>query len=205
MVTFGTGALQPGGSGVTGDYMKTLIALFVLTVSVFAEKANDSVTITSTPPGATVSWNRKVIGVTPLIYKVGEYAFNARKTSAFSKRLDQPVILHVALDGFQSKDINITKEMVWRSFNRQNAFTYYIIEIQNWDFKLDKIGAAPAVLTNNDIIQLWDAGFGDSLIIEKINGTATSFKLEIPDMVELRKAGVSDNVIQAMLHKGTTP
>ena len=186
--------------------MKSVVFLFVACSIAFAQKAADTVTITTTPPSATVSWNRAVIGITPLTYKVGEYAFNPRKTSVFSKRLDQPVILHVSLEGFQAKDVNITpKQLTWQSHNGQNHFYYYIIEFQDWDFKVDKISAAPKVLTKGDIVELWKAGFGDELIIEKINNTGTAFKLEIADMVELRKGGISDAIIQAMLRKSTTP
>jgi hypothetical protein len=183
--------------------MKNLLVLCVLAGLGFAEKASDSVTITTTPPGATVSWNRRVIGVTPLTYKVGEYAFNARKISLYSKRLSQPVNLHVALEGFQNLDVTITKPYLWRSFNGKTAFQYFIIELQNFDFKLDKVSAAPKVLTNADVMELWSAEFGEALIIDKINGSATAFKLEISDMLELRKAGVSDAVIQAMMQKST--
>ena len=186
----------------------SVLALILALPGFAAEPSNptvtadtDTITVTTTPPGATVSWNRKVIGVTPLTYKVGDYAFNARKISVFSKRLSQPVVLHIALDGFQPKDVSIAKELIWSSFNGRNRFAYYIIEFQNWDFKLDKISASPKVLTNEDILELWRAGFGDDLIIEKINSTATAFNLEIPDMVLLRDAGVSDAVIQAMMHK----
>lgn len=56
---------------------------------------------------------------------------------------------------------------------------------------------------NADVVDLHTAGFGDDLIIDKINTTATAFRLEVSDMVELRKAGVSDAVIQAMMKKST--
>ena len=42
--------------------------------------------------------------------------------------------------------------------------------------------------------------FGDELIIDRINNTPAAFRLDLADLVELRKAGVSDAVIQAMLH-----
>jgi hypothetical protein len=170
-----------------------------------AEKANDEVTITSTPPGATVSWNRKVIGVTPLTYKVDEYAFNAKKSSVFSKHLAGPVMLHVALEGFQSKDVNITKELVWHSLNGRNHFTYFIIEIQNFAFNLDRISSAPKALTNADVIDLTAAGIGEQIIIDKINGAASAFTLETTDLIALKKAGVSDAVVQAMMHKNAPP
>jgi PEGA domain len=66
--------------------LRTLAALFLMMLAghtaLVAEKARDTITITTTPPGATVEWNRKIVGVTPLTFKVGEYAFNARKSSS---------------------------------------------------------------------------------------------------------------------------
>ena len=172
----------------------------------YGDKAKDTVTITTTPPGATVEWNRKVIGVTPLTYKVGEYAFNAHKGSVFSKHLDQPVNLHITLPGFNAVDVTITGQpLVWTSLNRQNSYTYYIIGLQDFNYRLDKVSAAPKTMGNSDVVDLHAAGFGDDLIIDKINTTATAFRLEVTDMVELRKAGVSDAVIQAMMKKSTAP
>src|SRR5665213_1912279 len=107
--------LPPGYRSTMVPTMKTRL-LFLAASALMAlggEKASDSVTITTTPPGATVEWNRKRIGVTPLTYTVGEYAFNARKVSLFSKRLSQPVVLHVSLDGFIPKDVVITNGRIW--------------------------------------------------------------------------------------------
>ena len=174
-------------------------------LTAYAEKANDAITITSTPPGATVEWNRKVIGVTPLTYTVGEYAFNGRKMTVFSKRLSQPVLLHVSLDGFISKDETITEPRIWSSLNGRNRFAFFVINFQHFDYRLDKVSAAPKVLTNADIIELCRVGFGDDLLIEKIGASATAFTLEVGDLLTLRKAGVSDNVMQTMIHKSTTP
>ena len=201
-----TGASVAGGS----IRMKTVASLFLVMVAgcaaIYGEKANDTVTITTTPPGATVEWNRKAIGVTPLTYKVGEYAFNARKSSVFSKRLAQPVNLHITLPGFNAVDVTITgPPLFWTSLNRQNGFTYYVIGLQDFNFKMDKVSAAPKTMSNTDVVELHTAGFGDDLIIDKINTTSTAFKLEVSDMVELRRAGVSDVVIQVMMKKSTAP
>jgi hypothetical protein len=38
------------------------------------------------------------------------------------------------------------------------------------------------------------------LIIDKINNNPAAFRLELDDLVELHKAGISDAIIQAMLH-----
>ena len=83
--------------------------------------------MTSIPEGATVEWNRKAIGVTPLNYPVGEYAFNARKSTIFSKRLLQPVVLRVSKDGYVTKEATITSAWTWRSLNGKLAGTFYTI------------------------------------------------------------------------------
>jgi hypothetical protein len=188
--------------------VKYLIALFALAVGpawAVEPIPRDAIYAQTTPPGATVELNRKVIGVTPLIYKVGEYAFNVRKSSLFSKRLATPVTLHITLDGFEPKDIEITKQYQWASFNGQNRFWYFIITRQEWSFKLDKITDPVKVLTNADVVELWSAGFSGELIVQKIQTTATAFSLNIPDLVKLREAGIPDPVIQAMMQKSTPP
>ncbi|HTS27389.1 MAG TPA: PEGA domain-containing protein [Bryobacteraceae bacterium] len=168
--------------------------------SVGDEKANDALTVTSIPPGATVEWNRKIIGTTPLTYKVGEYAFNARKSTIFSKRLLQPVVLRLSKEGYVTKEATITKPWIWRSLNGQLSGTFYTISSNSLQINLDKIAAVPVALTNSDVVKLKTAGFGDDLIIDKIATNPSAFHLEFDDMVELRKAGISDAIIQAMLH-----
>ena len=177
------------------------IALLLPWTFCFAkEKANDTLTITSIPHDATVEWNRKVIGSTPLTFKVGEFAFNPQKSSLFSKRLSTPVVIRVSKDGYIAKEVTITQEMQWHSLNGQNHFSFWIITSNSFDINLDKISAKAAAMTNADVIKLKEAGFGDDLVIDKIVNTPAAFNLEFDDLVALRKAGISDAVIQAMLH-----
>ena len=56
-----------------------------------------------------------------------------------------------------------------------------------------------APLSNADITKLKDAGVADQLIIEKIGSSPANYKLDTDDIVELKKAGLSDGVIGAML------
>ena len=177
-----------------------VLLLALLGLSFAAEKANDTLSISSLPEGAQVEWNRKVIGTTPLDYKVGEYAFNSRKSSLFSKHLSQPVVLRVSKEGYVPKEITITKEMIWRSLNGRNAFSFYIIISNHLQVDLDKIAAVHAALTNADVVKLKTAGFSDELIIDKITSQPAAFSLEFDDLVDLREAGVSDAIIQAMMH-----
>jgi len=57
-------------------------------------------------------------------------------------------------------------------------------------------------LTNQDVIKMVSAGLSESLVIAKIQQTSSvNFGLEVEDLVALRKAGVSEKVIQAMLER----
>jgi hypothetical protein len=49
------------------------------------------------------------------------------------------------------------------------------------------------------------AGLGDSLIIESINATPASFATSASDLIALKKAGVSERVIGAMVAKNGAP
>jgi len=163
-------------------------------------KANDTLTVTSVPLGATGEMNRKVIGTTPMTIKVGEYAFNVQKSSLFSKRLSSPVVLRVSKEGYIPREVEITKQYFWHSLNGQHHYAYFVVTSNNFEINLDKIAAKVVSITNEDVIKLKEAGFGDELIIDKIANTPAAFRLEFDDLVALRKTGISDAVIQAMMH-----
>ena len=56
-------------------------------------------------------------------------------------------------------------------------------------------------MTNEDVLALRAAGFSDALIVAKINSSRCAFRLDTSDMIELKKAGLSDRVIGAMMDK----
>jgi hypothetical protein len=61
---------------------------------------------------------------------------------------------------------------------------------------------APASgITNADILNLKAAGFSDELIISKIKSSKCAFRLDTSDMIELKKAGLSERVIGVMMEK----
>jgi PEGA domain len=68
--------------------------------------------------------------------------------------------------------------------------------------------AAPAVapkvvsgvaLTNADVIRLRNAALGDQLIIGKIKASPADYHLDTNDIIELKRAGVSEAIMGAML------
>ena len=58
---------------------------------------------------------------------------------------------------------------------------------------------APRMMTNLDVIELKMAGFSDPILIAKIEGTPANYGTNPEEMIALKKANVSEAVIQAML------
>jgi hypothetical protein len=86
----------------------------------------------------------------------------------------------------------------------------------NADFKIDPAKFAAATtprsaalasapkpsgkaLTNQDVITLKSVGFTDDLLIAKIKAVPAAYKIETDNLVALKKGGVSDAVISAMI------
>ena len=62
---------------------------------------------------------------------------------------------------------------------------------------------AQEVLTNDSVIQMIKAGLPEAVVIGKIKSTATKFDLKTDSLVSLKKAGVSDKVLEAMVASGS--
>lgn len=54
-------------------------------------------------------------------------------------------------------------------------------------------------MNNADVIKLKTAGLSDELIIGKIRASEANYRLEVDDLVELKKAGIPESVLAAML------
>lgn len=63
--------------------------------------------------------------------------------------------------------------------------------------------AQAAKLTNSDVIALQQAGFSAELIITKIKASSTEFNTSVEAMAVLKRAGISESVIAAMLDTAT--
>jgi hypothetical protein len=59
--------------------------------------------------------------------------------------------------------------------------------------------AAPAVIRNDDVVEMADAGFGATTIVAAIEANATAFDVTPRALLALKRAGVADLVIEAML------
>ena len=62
--------------------------------------------------------------------------------------------------------------------------------------------APPKTLNNASIIRMAGANLSDDLIIQAINTQPGQYTTDADSLVELKKAGVSERVISAMMNKG---
>jgi hypothetical protein len=68
-----------------------------------------------------------------------------------------------------------------------------------------QVAAAPPVqggekvLSNEDVLALRRAGFGDDVLLARIRASRGRYRLETDELLQLKKAGVSDAVIAAMI------
>ncbi|CAN5607069.1 hypothetical protein BH20ACI4_BH20ACI4_32670 [soil metagenome] len=63
------------------------------------------------------------------------------------------------------------------------------------------VSAQTESLNNQTIILMTQAGLGKDLIIKKINDTSGKYRVSAQDLIELKKAGVADDVIKLMMEK----
>lgn len=154
--------------------------------------------VESDPPGAHVIINGRDRGITPFEWKLGQWAFDTRKSSVFSKHLSEPLTLQVTKDGYRTETLEITRgPFTWHSLNRQNSYDYWVISSPTYSVRLRPTSRA---LTNADVIQLVKSGLEENLIIDKIQTSSCEFRTDTGDITDLHNAGVSAAVISTMLH-----
>lgn len=61
--------------------------------------------------------------------------------------------------------------------------------------------AQSETLTNTEIVEMTKAGLGRDLILSKIKSSSPKFDVSVNCLIELKKAGVDDEVISAMMEK----
>jgi hypothetical protein len=69
------------------------------------------------------------------------------------------------------------------------------------DVVADRSAAPEAGLTNADIVQMQKAGLSEEVILSKIATSPTNFDTGTQDLIQLKDAGVKNNIINAMVQK----
>lgn len=65
--------------------------------------------------------------------------------------------------------------------------------------------SAEEVLTNDAIVTMTNAGLSDGVILARIRSSQTRFDVSTPALIKLKQAGVSDQVIEAMVGRASSP
>ncbi|MCD6335206.1 MAG: hypothetical protein J7M27_07740 [Candidatus Latescibacteria bacterium] len=63
----------------------------------------------------------------------------------------------------------------------------------------------PRTLMKEDVVNMATSDIGDAVIIAQIDATGSRFDLSVSDVTELKKAGVSEKVIEYMIGAGMEP
>lgn len=65
--------------------------------------------------------------------------------------------------------------------------------------------AQTETLTNKDIVLMTQSGLGKDLIIKKVKDSGGKYDVSAQNLIDLKKAGVDDSVIETMMEKAETP
>ena len=66
-------------------------------------------------------------------------------------------------------------------------------------------GQSEKILTNDDVLELLDAGLSAELIVTMIETSRSEFDTDLTTILELKKAEVPDTVLQAMVKSAAAP
>jgi serine protease Do len=123
------------------NFKSILLCCALSSQSALAHAGTKKVTINSFPEGAQVDVNGSMTCTTPCVLTVNSAYFGAKHT-AFSGHVDEPLTIRLFKEGFLPKDARLTSgPLEWRSFNGANSFRYYLIESDNFTFRLDPVQA----------------------------------------------------------------
>jgi serine protease Do len=103
-----------------------------------ARAAADTLTITSTPSGATVEIDGVVAGTTPYEKDFPGGYFHKTKSS-LGARLEHPMVARITLAGYATKEIELTVgPMEWIGLNGRSHGEYFLFKSDHFDVTLEQ-------------------------------------------------------------------
>lgn len=121
-------------------------SLALLALPLFASRTlAEALTITSSPPGATVEISGLIAGTTPYNTKFPGGYFHKTHT-VFGSRLDHSMILRISKDGYLSQQLTLTEgPFEWVAVNGRHHGNYFLLKSVRFDIKLEPapIGSSP--------------------------------------------------------------
>lgn len=118
------------------------LALLVFS-PLFASRSHaDTLTITSSPPGATVEIDSVIVGMTPFHMKVPGGYFHKTRT-VFGHTLQHEMTLRIYKDGYTSQDLRLTEgPFAWISMNGRTEGHYWLLKANHIEATLEPVSTA---------------------------------------------------------------
>lgn len=114
-----------------------LLSLFPFAPQTHAE----DLTVTSSPPGATVEIDGVVVGTTPYRLKVPGGYFHKTHT-VFGSKLEHSLILRISKEGYLSQQVTLTEgPYEWVSVNGHHRGNYFLLKSSHFEIKLEPVPA----------------------------------------------------------------
>jgi hypothetical protein len=118
-------------------FYASLAVLAVAAIAPFSRA--ETLTITSSPPGAAVEIDGRVAGATP--YKTDYPGGYFHKThTAFGSRLEHSITLRISKDGYITQQITITNgPFEWVAITGRHRGNYFLLKANRFEIKLEPI------------------------------------------------------------------
>lgn len=126
-------------------WIRVGLAALAAVVSLAPQNHAESLTVTSSPPGASVEINGVPVGTTP--FRVEYPGGYFHKTHlVFSARLDHSMTLRISKDGYSPQQIALTAgPFEWVAVTGKHHGNYFLLKSDHFALKLE-----PAALTTNE-------------------------------------------------------
>jgi PEGA domain len=122
-----------------------LYASFALALALFpARSSAETLTLTSSPPGATVEIDGLAAGATPYTTDFPGGYFHKTHT-AFGARLEHSMSVRISKDGYLTQQITITSgPFEWVAITGRQRGNYFLLKARRFDVKLEPVSSGSA-------------------------------------------------------------
>jgi len=120
------------------------LALLLVCALLAPRMRAETLTITSTPPGASIEINGLAAGTTP--YKT-DYpgGYFHKPHTVFASRLDHSMSVKISLDGYVTEHVILTEgPFEWNSLNGRHHGNYFLLKSSHFTVHLDPVNRADA-------------------------------------------------------------
>jgi hypothetical protein len=138
----------------------------------------------------------------------GKTPWNGPFASLYSGAVLYVLGHHIVLDNLHLPQQHLQESLFWSNLNRGSIMTAARLLLRSVILTAVLAGTLPRVadaqapktnLTVEDVVKMTQSGLADDLIITKVKQNGKVFDLSAEELLDLKKAGVSDNVVKYLL------